>query len=218
MKDKLIIYGASGHGKVIIDVVEKEDRFKIVGLLDDDSSIQGHDFCGYSILGGFELLNKDAYQNCKLILAIGDNRVRRCLWQKQKYLGYKLARVAHPSAQVARDVLVGSGTVIMANTAVNSGTKVGENVIINTGATVDHDCIIEDYVHISPGVHLAGNVKVGELSHIGIGASVIQGVRIGKNSVIGAGSAVIGNIPDNVIAVGIPADVIKHRKNGGLKR
>jgi len=97
----------------------------------------------------------------------------------------------------------------MANTAINSGTKIGENVIINTGATVDHDCVLEDYVHISPGAHLAGNVYVGELTHIGIGASLIQGVKIGRNVIIGAGAAVINDLPDNVTAVGVPAKVLK---------
>jgi len=215
MKNKLLIYGASGHGKVIIDIVEKESRHEIVGFIDDDFTLQGQDFCGYSILGGFDLLNKALYHDCKLILAIGDNRVRKNLCKKLKDLGYELARAIHPSSQIARDVSIGSGTVIMANAVVNSGTKIGGNVIINTGATIDHDCIIGDYVHISPGGHLAGNVKVGELSHIGIGASVIQEVSIGKNSIIGAGAAVIHDIPNNVIAAGVPAEIIKQHKNGG---
>ncbi|HIC96179.1 TPA: transferase, partial [Candidatus Bipolaricaulota bacterium] len=90
----------------------------------------------------------------------------------------------------------------------------GENVIINTGATIDHDCVIEDYVHISPGVHLAGNVKLGELSHIGIGASAVQRVKIGKGVIIGAGAVVIDDIPDHVTAVGVPARVIKRHGEG----
>jgi len=211
MKDKLLIYGASGHGKVIIDIVEREGRFKIVGLLDDDPTIQGKTFCNYSIIGGCDLLNEHVYHGYRLILAIGDNRARRRLWERIKELGYELVYAIHPSAQIAREVSIGPGTVIMANTAVNSGTKVGENVIINTGVTIDHDCAIEDYVHICPGAHLAGNVVVGKLSHIGIGASVVQGVKIGKGVVIGAGAAVIDDIPDHVTAMGVPAKMVKKR-------
>jgi len=212
MKDKVLIYGASGHGKVIIDIVEREGGYKIAGLLDDDLAIKGRDFCGYPVLGGLDLRNKGGYHDCKLILAIGDNQARKKLWGKLKELGYELARAAiHPSAQIAEDVVLGAGTVIMANVAINSGARIGENAIVNTGATVDHDCVIGDYVHISPGAHLGGNVTVGELTHIGIGVSVIQGTRIGKGIIIGAGAAVIYNIPDNVTAVGVPAKVIKGR-------
>jgi len=139
---------------------------------------------------------------------------RQKLWQTINALGYELACAVHPSAQTGRNVFIGVGTVIMANTAINPGTKIGENVIINTGATVDHDCVLKDYVHISPGAHLAGNVKIGESTHIGIGASVIQGVKIGKGVIIGAGAALVNNIPDNVTAVGVPAKMIK--KHGDL--
>jgi len=214
MKDKVLIYGASGHGRVIIDIVEREGRYKIVGILDDDPAIQGRALYGYPILGGIELLYGKPHHDCKLILAIGDNHARRRLWQKLEGLGYELARAIHPSAQIAKEVSIGPGTVIMANAVVNSGARIGENVIINTGATIDHDCVIEDYVHISPGVHLAGNVKLGELSHIGIGASAVQRVKIGKGVIIGAGAVVIDDIPDHVTAVGVPARVIKRHGEG----
>ncbi|MCR4404980.1 MAG: acetyltransferase [Candidatus Acetothermia bacterium] len=209
MADKVLIYGASGHGKVIIDIMEREGRYKIVGLLDDNPAVQGQTFFGYPVLGGFELLNEGAYHDCQLILAIGDNLARKRLWERIRPLGYKLACAIHPSAQLARDVTLGPGTVVMAAVAINSGSRIGENAIINTGATVDHDCVIGDYVHISPGAHLAGNVYVGELSHIGLGASVIQGIKIGRNAIIGAGAVVLEDIPDNVTAVGVPAKVIK---------
>jgi len=214
MKDKVLIYGASGHGKVIIDIIEKDGGYEIAGFIDDDPAIQGRDFYGYPILGGFDLLNEGIYHDCKLILAIGDNRARSRLWERIKELGYELVYAIHPSAQIAREVSIGPGTVIMANTVVNSGTKVGENVIVNTGVTIDHDCVIKDYVHISPGAHLAGNVSVGELTHIGIGVSVIQGVKIGKGVIIGVGAAVVNDIPDSVTAVGVPAKVIKQHREG----
>jgi sugar O-acyltransferase (sialic acid O-acetyltransferase NeuD family) len=217
--DKILIYGASGHGKVIIDIVEREGRYKIVGLIDDNPSVQGQDFCGYPVLGGFNLLEEGAFRDCRLVLAVGDNLARKSLWERIRPLGYRLASAIHPSAQIGRDVSLGLGTVVMAATAINSGSRIGENAIINTGATVDHDCVIEDYVHISPGAHLAGNVHVGELSHIGIGVSVIQGIRIGRGVIIGAGAVVIEDIPDHVTAVGVPARVTKaHLDLSGLGR
>jgi len=211
-REKLLIYGASGHAKVVLDIVELSGDYEIVGLLDDNPRLHGRQLSGYPILGGFELLSSKDHRDCKLILAVGDNRARRELCRRVRALGYELACAVHPSAQIARGVSVGGGTVIMANAAINPGTEVGENVIINTGATIDHDCVIEDYVHISPGVHLAGEVNVGELAHIGIGASVIQGVRIGRNSIIGAGAVVIDDIPEGVTVVGIPAEVIKRHE------
>ena len=211
-KDSVLIYGASGHGKVIIDVVIKEGKYRIVSIIDDDHTLWKGEFCGYPVIGGGNVLKDETYRGSRLILAIGDNAARKKLWQTINTLGYELACAVHPSAQIGRNVLIGVGSVIMANTAINPGTKIGENAIINTGATVDHDCVLEDYVHISPGAHLAGKVHVGELTHIGIGASVIQGVKIGRNVIIGAGAVVIDDVPDNVTAVGVPAKVIRRHE------
>jgi len=211
-KDGLFIYGASGHGNVIIDIVIKEEQYRIVGIIDDDPKLWKGEFCGYPVIGGENVLKDKTYRDSRLILAIGDNAARQKLWQTINALGYELACAVHPSAQIGRNVFIGVGSVIMANTAINSGTKIGENVIINTGATVDHDCVIGEFTHISPGAHLGGNVVVGALTHIGIGASIVQGVKIGKGVIIGAGAAVICDISDNVTAVGVPAKVIKHHE------
>lgn len=215
MKDKALLYGAGGHAKVIIDILEKEGRYEIAGIIDDNSKLQGKHLQGYKIIGGFEVLLSSDYQGCKLIIAIGENRVRKGLYERVKVLGYEFASAVHPSAQIAKDVSLGCGTVVMANAAINPGAVIGKQVIINTGATIDHDCVLGDFVHISPGAHLAGNVTVGELTHIGIGASVVPGVKIGRNSIIGAGAVVIDDIPDNVTAVGVPARVIKEHGGGG---
>jgi sugar O-acyltransferase (sialic acid O-acetyltransferase NeuD family) len=212
MKSKtVLIYGASGHGKVVIDIVERQGEYTIAGLLDDDPAMQGKDFCGYAVSGGLEMLTKNAPHSQKLILALGDNNVRKGLWAKVKPLGYELACAIHPSAQIGKDVSIAPGTVIMANVVINSGSRIGENVIVNTGATVDHDCLIGDYAHISPGTHLAGNVRVGERTHIGIGSAIISNITIGKGSIIGGGAVVVADIPDDVTAVGVPAKVIKDR-------
>ncbi len=210
MKSKtVLIYGASGHGKVVVDILEKEGKYTIAGFMDDNPEMHGKDFCGYSVIGGFDALTKRGSHRHTVILAVGDNKSRKMLWEKIRPLGCNLIRTVHPSAQLGKDVLIGLGTVVMATVAINTGTRIGENVIINTGATVDHDCCIGDYVHISPGAHLSGNVDIGDLTHVGVGVSVIPAIKIGKGVIIGAGAVVVEDIPDNVTVAGVPAEVIK---------
>lgn len=210
MKRELLIYGASGHAKVVIDIIEQQGLYEIIGLIDDAQECHGQEFFGYRVLGGQEILAQ--YRHCSVLIAIGDNATRKKLQGTVKALGYELATAVHPSARFGREVSVGAGTVIMAQVAINSGTVIGEGVIVNTGATIDHDCRIGDFAHISPGVHLAGNVTVGALTQIGIGACAIPGVRIGERTLIGAGAVVIDDIPDNVTAVGVPARVIREHR------
>ncbi len=214
--EELLIYGASGHAKVIIDIIERAGRYRIVGLLDDDPQLQSEKFFGYPVLGGGERLAEESYPDHRLVIAVGDNFARREIWRRVEALrNFQYALAVHPAAQIGREVQLGEGTVVMANVAINPGTLIGRQVIINTGATVDHDCLIGDFAHISPGVHLAGNVQVGELTHLGVGTAVLPGVHIGARSLIGAGAVVIGDIPDGVIAVGVPARVIKQRSQIG---
>jgi sugar O-acyltransferase (sialic acid O-acetyltransferase NeuD family) len=209
-REPLLLYGASGHAKVILDIIERAGQYRIIGLLDDNPSLHGTEFFGYPVLGEGELLAQRRYRAHKLIISVGDNRVRQEIRQRISAFGaYDFALALHPSAQIAKRVRLGAGTVVMANVAINPDASVGQHVIINTGATVDHDCLIGDFVHIGPGAHLAGNVAVGALTHLGIGVTVIPGVKIGSESVIGAGAVVLYDIPDRVTAVGVPARVIK---------
>jgi sugar O-acyltransferase (sialic acid O-acetyltransferase NeuD family) len=210
--DTVLIYGASGHGKVVIDIVEKEGKYKIAGLLDDNPKLGGTTFYGYPVIGDFEMLKENPWHSSALILAVGDNTARKNLWERAKRIGYELACTVHSSVQIGKDVSIGSGTVIMANVAINPGARIGGNVIINTGATVDHDCLIGDYVHISPGAHLGGNVEIGDLTHIGIGVNIIPNIKIGTGTIIGAGAVVVKDIPHYVTAVGTPAKVIKKHR------
>lgn len=210
MTPELLIYGASGHAKVVIDIVERQGVYRIIGLIDDAPERHGQEFFGYRVLGGQEVLK--GHRRCGILVAIGDNKARERIHNQVKALGYELAQAIHPSVQRARDVSIGPGTVIMAQVAINSGTVIGEGVIVNTGATIDHDCRVGDFAHIAPGVHLAGNVTVGALTQIGIGACAIPGVRIGERTLIGAGAAIVTDIPDGVVAVGVPARVMREHR------
>jgi len=208
-REDLLIYGASGHAKVVIDAVERQGRYKLLGLLDDNPKLHQQGCFGYPVLGGIERLSRRLYKHCKLLLAVGSNEARCKLAERLRAMEREFGLVVHPSAQISRGVRLRAGTVVMAGVIVNADSHLGEHVILNTGATVDHDCVIGDFVHIAPGAHIAGGVRVGRLSLIGIGVSVIPGVRIGEGAVIGAGAAVVEDVPDHVTAVGVPARIVQ---------
>lgn len=194
------IYGASGHGKVIIDLVRSR-MLEVHHILDDNRNIEKiYDFpvihcCTPKIL------------KYETIVAIGDNYIR-----KKKVISFRgsfYRGISHAAAVVDCTVKLGEGTVIMANATVNADTIVGSHCILNTNCVVDHDCLLENFVHISPGTVLAGGVEVGEGAHIGIGAMVIPGKKIGKWSTIGAGAVIIEDVPDFATVVGNPGRIIR---------
>jgi sugar O-acyltransferase (sialic acid O-acetyltransferase NeuD family) len=205
-KPALVVVGASGHAKVVIDIVEKEGRYSVAHLLDDNAALHGKSFFGYRVAGATPSILAGATGERPLALvAIGDNgaRLRIAGWLRGK--GFELARAVHPQSQIGRGAVIGAGTVIMAGAVVNSDAAVGENVIVNTGATVDHDCVVADGVHLAPGVHLCGGVRVGAGAFIGAGTVVIPGIRVGGNAVVGAGSTLLEDVPENAKAAGSPA-------------
>lgn len=205
----VFIYGAGGHAKVIIDVLEQIGcRVKII--LDDDQNLDGHTLLGYPVRHTVNVIDTLQENDVnKGIVAIGDNRIRQLQASSLESKGFELISVVHPSSVVSTHASVDSGTIITANAVVNPGCTVGRNVIINTGSVIDHDCEICDAVHIAPGVSISGSVKVGERSFVGTGTSIINNVTIGNDTIIGAGAAVISDIPKQVKAVGVPAKVIK---------
>ncbi|HAS91462.1 MAG TPA: acetyltransferase [Clostridiales bacterium] len=195
---QVVIIGASGHGKVVADIVEKSGNI-VRGFLDDKDS--GEVF-GYSILGQVCDYIKYASE-CEFVIAIGDNHVRENIANKLNK--GRLFTAIHPTACIAKDAIIGKGTVVMANAIINSTAKIGNNCIINTGAIVEHDNFIDDYVHLSPKVALGGTVRVGKSTHIGIGATVINNITIADNCIIGAGAAVVNDILHGGTYVGVPA-------------
>jgi acetyltransferase EpsM len=214
MREKLVIWGASGHALVVADIVRLTGRYELVGFL-DDLNPERHNtvFCGLPVLGGREQLD-ELKQNgvSRIILGFGNCGARLQLAEFVRAKGFSLATAIHPSAVIAAGVSIGEGTVVVAGAVVNAGAKIGDNVIINTLASVDHECIVEDGVHLCPGVHIAGRVTVGRGSWLSIGANVIDGIRIGAEVMVGAGAVVIRDIPDGTLAYGVPAREIK--RNG----
>lgn len=207
---KLLIWGASGHAKVVADIVRRAGVFEVVGYLDD---VHPHPpeamFLGaplYASVTALADLRSRGVDN--VILGIGNCAARLRLAPVAREHGFALATAVHPCTVVAEDVRMGAGTVVAGGAVINPGTILGENVIVNTGAVVDHDCVVGDGAHICPGTRLAGDVKVGRGAWVGIGATVIEKVRIGAGAFIGAGAVVIRDVPDNVVVAGVPARLL----------
>lgn len=205
MGSKLYLYGASGHGKVIIDILKSNNEI-VDAILDDKSKSES--------LFGIPVLNSksiDVLSGQKLIVSIGDNLIRKKIVKGLHDACFHIA--IHPKAIVSFFSKVGEGTVVMAAAIINPDVTIGKHCVINTGAIIEHDCVIQDYVHISPNASLAGGVTIEKGSHIGIGACVIQGVKIGKWAMIGAGAVIIEDVPDYAVVVGNPGRIIKLKEN-----
>jgi sugar O-acyltransferase (sialic acid O-acetyltransferase NeuD family) len=203
MKEKIFVFGASGHAKVVIDIIEQQGLYDVAFLADDDPSLKGQEVYNYRVLGGKSELVASGLK--RGIVAIGSNRARCAVSEWLMDNGFELVSAIHPSAQLARGVTIGNGTVVMAGAVVNSDTSVGYYVIVNTRAGIDHDCIIGDGVHIAPGATICGTVTVGSGSFVCAGSTIIPNLNIGCNVEIGAGSTVIRDVPSNVTVVGSPA-------------
>lgn len=204
----VLVFGASGHAKVVIDIIEKGSAFCVSALADDNPALKGISIYGYAVMGGRQELLE---QRLKLaVVAIGHNRIRTDVAAWLESNGFSLcAAVFHPSAQVARGACAGEGSIVMAGALINSDARIGRNVIINSGAIVEHDCVIGDGVHVAPGVTMCGGVKVGERTLIGAGAVLHPSVRIGKDVTIGAGATVLRDVPDGMTVVGTPAKPVR---------
>ncbi len=209
MKDKLLIIGASGHGKVIADIALKMNKWKSIAFLDDDENIKQS--MNIEVIGK----SNDAFkyiQDYDIFVAIGNNSTRERIQDNLEDLGASIPVLIHPDATIGKQVEIGSGTVVMAGVIINCCTRIGKGCIINTGATIDHDNIIGDYVHISPGANLSGTVKVGKRTWIGIGSVVSNNIRIIGDCKIGAGAVVIKNIDKVGTYVGVPVRIIKSKE------
>lgn len=200
----MIVYGASGHGKVIIEILESVDTPHIE-VWDD---AEKPDMWEYPVLKPFSSENWDKNQ---FVISIGVNATRKRVAEKLGAVA-TFGKAIHATARLSKRATIGEGTVVMSGVTINADTQVGKHCIINTSASIDHDCVIGDYAHVSPNATLSGDVHIGEGTHFGAGASAIQGIRIGKWCTIGAGTVVIRDIPDYATAVGNPARIIKYKE------
>jgi sugar O-acyltransferase (sialic acid O-acetyltransferase NeuD family) len=186
---------------VVADIAEKTQQWEKICFLDDNPSIRS---VGKHQVVGVAADIKKHEKNTRFFVAIGDNIVRQEVQSKLENQGFTAATLIHPNSIIASDVEIGDGTAVMAGVVINSGVQVGRGCIINTCSSVDHDCQIGDYVHISPGAHLAGNVHVGTRSWLGLGSLIINNLCICSDCTVGAGAVIIRNVNESGTYVGVP--------------
>ncbi|PFB22170.1 acetyltransferase [Bacillus cereus] len=201
MKEKLLIIGASGHGRVIADIALKMNKWQSIAFLDDNENV------GSSM--GIQIIDKSAsiskyIDDYDFFVGIGNNVIREKIQRQLEAEEASIPILIHPSAIIGEQVYLEAGTVVMAGAVINCCTKIGKGCIINTASTVDHDNVIEDYVHVSPGAHLAGTVKVGRGTWLGAGSVVSNNINITHSCKIGAGAVVIRDITESRTYVGVP--------------
>lgn len=201
MKNKLLIIGASGHGKVVADIALKMEKWQEIAFLDDDINLTSS--MGLDVIGRTNDIStyKDEYE---IFVGIGNNTTREKFHEKLEAIGANIPILIHPNTIIGSEVVIGIGTAIMAGAVINCCTTIGDGCIINTGSTVDHDNTIENFVHISPGANLAGSVRVGHGTWIGIGSVVSNNISITKECKIGAGAVVVKDVIEEGIYVGVP--------------
>ncbi|MFA6075354.1 MAG: acetyltransferase [Negativicutes bacterium] len=202
----IIVLGAGGHAKVLIDVL-KLMQVNIIGIAERNDCLKKRQLLGISIIGDDDDVLLYSPDEVLLVNGLGSTRsltARKTLFDKFCKKGYCFARVIHPSAIIAGDVVIGEGSQIMAGSVIQTGTVIGNNTIVNTRASIDHDCIIGDSVHVASGAILSGDVKIGDCSHVGAGAIVIQGISIGTCCLIAAGAVVINQVEPKTTIVGVP--------------
>lgn len=216
-KTNVILIGASGHAKVIIDIIEKNETYNIVGLVDSFKPI-GQNLIGYKILGKKEDLPelRKTYKFNHAIIAVGDNWTRNIVSQKVIDIvpTIEFITAIHPNSTIGKNVIIGKGTAILAGVIVDSDSEIGEFCILNTKSSLGHDGIMKNYSSLAPNATLGGNVTIGNCSAISLGANIIQDITIGNHTIIGAGSLVIRNVPDYSLSYGIPSKIIKQIKKG----
>ncbi len=204
-----LVFGAGGHGRVVLDALQAAGLGDDAGILDADPDLKGRQVLGVPVLGDDGYLAKAiecGYSHFIVGTAgLNDAALRRALFEKGLAAGLKPLSVCHPRAVLSPHAGLGAGVVVLAGAVLNPGATVGDNAIINSAAVIEHDCIVGDDTHIAPGAVLLGGVTVGRMAFIGGGAVVAPGLNIGEGAVIGAGAVVIEDVKPGVSVAGVPA-------------
>lgn len=209
---RVLIVGGGGHAQVVADILMRArdagESIDPIGYLDDRVALHGQRLLDVPVLGPLNAWR--AIEHDAVVIAVGNNTLRRDLFGQLHARGERFVVAKHPSAVIAPDVEIGPGTVICAGAIVNPGSRIGANVVLNTGCTVDHHTMINDHVHVAPGAHLGGDVHVGEGTLVGIGAIVMPQRRVGAWSIVGAGALAHTDTPNAVVVAGVPGKIIRH--------
>jgi sugar O-acyltransferase (sialic acid O-acetyltransferase NeuD family) len=184
---------------------------RLAGFLDDDGGHDGELLLGLPVVSWARFTSVPTGNAPSIALGIGDNNLRRQIFERLAASGLEILTVVHRSAVVERGVTLGAGTVVMAGAVVNPDARVGVGAILNTGCVVEHDCALGEFVHISPNAALAGGVRIGAFTHVGLGAAILPRVSVGSNVRVGAGAVVVRDVEDGATVVGVPARAIERR-------
>jgi sugar O-acyltransferase (sialic acid O-acetyltransferase NeuD family) len=216
-KPNIVIIGGGNHAQYCIDIIEREGKYNIIGIIDSIKNL-GDDVFGYKVIGKQEHVNSlsDTYGFTAGIITVGDNWARYKIYSDiiETYPSFTFVNAIHPSVIIGNNVKIGKGVIAMAGVIFNPGANIGDFTFFATGAQVEHDCYIGDFASISAGSVLGGHVHIGDFAAITLGVTIVDRVTIGKNTVIGSGSLVTKDIPDNVLAYGSPAKIIRTREPG----
>lgn len=211
--NKIVLIGAGGHCKVIIDILKSMKKYEVVGILDNKNKSKY--LLDVPIIGDDTLLNELFLKGIKnafiCIGALNNINIRNNIYENLKKIGFKLPVLIHEKSIVSEYAKLGEGTCVMPGAIVNAGSIIKENCIINTGSIIEHDCLISSNCHVSPNVVLGGQTTIESNCHIGIGSTIIQGINVGENVTIGAGAVVVNNIEANSVAIGVPAKVLRRK-------
>ena len=207
--NRLIIIGASGHGRVVADIA-KLCGYKEIVFLDNNPELK--ECSGYPVLGSDTMSTE---LEGGLFIAVGNSEMRQKLMDRDSERFFPI--LIHPRAVIAEDVIIAKGSVVMAGSVINPGAKIGKGCIVNTSSSIDHDCTVGDYCHVSVGSHLSGTVALGNHVWIGTGATVSNNVNICSDVVIGAGAVVINDVKESGTYVGVPVRKMGSKDNGTLK-
>lgn len=211
---RCVIVGAGGHGRVVLDILQRSNAHQVIGFVDSDASLIGRRVDGKPVFGTLDCLSqlRETHGVNAAIVAIGDNGVRREFADHIASMGLVLINAIHPSANLAQSVSLGRNIVIAAGSLVCAHCHIGDSVILNTGCIVDHESMIAPASHVCPGARIAGRVSIQAGAFIGIGATIIQSVCIGHHAVVGAGAVVIQDVAACTTVVGVPAHRVKRDK------
>lgn len=210
--EQYVVLGAGGHAKVVIDILQLTNK-EIYGLVDKNNN----GMCmNYHIVGSDDLLPEIYKQGiCNASMGIGhigDVTIRNHVYQIAKEIGFKFPTIIHPSAILSDSAILNEGVLCNAGGIVNAGARIGALCILNTSSIVEHDSVIGYGVHLGPNATVLGGASVGDNTFIGAGSIVLQGVHVGSNCTIGAGTVVLHDIPDDVVVVGTPGNIIRRKR------
>jgi sugar O-acyltransferase (sialic acid O-acetyltransferase NeuD family) len=205
--NRIVIVGAGGQGRIVADILG--DR--AAGFVDDSPALHGTTVLGLRVFASCDDIEHDG-----VIVAIGDNALRRAI--TERLITEHLATAIHPFASIARSATIGEGAMISAGAIVLPRVALGRGVLLNTKSSADHDCVLDEFVHLAPAATLGGNVRIGTETTIGPAATVVSNITIGARVVIGAGAVVLRDLPHDVTAWGVPARITSDRRSAAPNR